>query len=869
VTSIVETDFRDRLRLSGAVCCAAMIPLALWLWMAIHMRASALDAAMDDQRRAVDAIGEHALKLLDTQALLLDVVDRTAGNRDCPALRSDAQFQDLLRLFAQQSPDSAVLGIINGDGHVCMASDPQYVDERDRSFREYFGRARDAGTGRHYVDRAILGMTPPIPVFSISKARWRDGAFNGIIVASPSLADLIDYWDKTLDPTRTQRISLFRQDGATIARSWPPLVPPPDPEVERRVVAEWTAPQGTNSGPSVIDGGLRVGAWRTLPDWNVVVSSSENEDEVLAPWRRSMFIYGALAALVSTLLGTLAWLLLRGRQTLERTVAERTRALRTSEARLKLATAGAGVGTWEADFSSGQGFWSPETIALLGVQQPGFTAESWLKEAVHPSDRPRVAACWAHAIADGAPYEIEFRPCGDAAGGEQRWLSTRGRIERGTNGRPVRAAGILIDVTMRRQAEAALAQSEARLRDLNRTLEERVREEVSAREDAQARAAHAQRMQALGQLAGGIAHDFNNVLQTVQGAVTLIAKRAADPASVKKFAAAVLGAVERGASITRRLLAFARRGELRAERIDLAGLLDGLRDVLAQTLGSPITVRINNDGTSLPAVIADRGQLETVLVNLATNARDAMPGGGTLTFAAVAEEFTAGLTHPAGLEPGQYVRLSVTDTGIGMDQATLVRAMEPFFTTKPQDKGTGLGLSMAKGFAEQSGGALAIDSAPGKGTTVMLWLPVADEQQQVAQVQLGLAPVTGLARRILLVDDENMVRETLAANLEDAGFSVLAAGSGAEAVALLDAGEPVDAMVSDLSMPGMDGLALTRQAQTLRPDLPAILLTGFAGEASQLATGTAARSFSLLRKPASTAQLIDRIEAVLAAGAPP
>ena len=244
-------------------------------------------------------------------------------------------------------------------------------------------------------------------------------------------------------------------------------------------------------------------------------------------------------------------------------------------------------------------------------------------------------------------------------------------------------------------------------------------------------------MQALGQLAGGIAHDFNNVLQAVQGGVTLVAKRAADPASVKKFASEVLGAVERGASITRRLLAFARRGELRAERIDLVGLLDGLRDVLAQALGSPITVRINNDGTSLPAVMADRGQLETVLVNLATNARDAMSDGGTLTFSAVAEEFTAGLIHPAGLEPGQYVRLSVTDTGTGMDQATLARAMEPFFTTKPQDKGTGLGLSMAKGFAEQSGGALAIDSAPDRGTTVTLWLPVADEQQQVAQVQPG------------------------------------------------------------------------------------------------------------------------------------
>jgi signal transduction histidine kinase/ActR/RegA family two-component response regulator len=422
------------------------------------------------------------------------------------------------------------------------------------------------------------------------------------------------------------------------------------------------------------------------------------------------------------------------------------------------------------------------------------------------------------------------------------------------------------DLIERVQAQEALRESEARLRELNHVLEERIRDEVLARENAQAHAAHAQRMQALGQLAAGIAHDFNNVLQTVQSSGTLIAKRAED-ASMRKSAAEVLEAADRGASITRRLLAFARHGELRAERIDLAGLLDGLRDVLTQTLGSPITVRIINDEFDLPAAMADRGQLETVLVNLAINARDAMPRGGTLTLAVIAEEVTVGRIHRTGLEPGRYVRLSVTDTGTGMDQATLARAMEPFFSTKAQDKGTGLGLSMAKGFAEQSGGVLAIDSAPGRGTTVTLWLPVADEQQQVAQAMPGLAPVAGLTRRILLVEDEDLVRETLAANLEECGFSVLTAGSGAEALVLLGAGKAIDAIVSDLSMPGMDGLALIRAIHQQRPNLPAILLTGFAGEASQLVTGTGSPGFSLLRKPVTTAHLVDRIEATLTAHA--
>jgi CheY-like chemotaxis protein len=238
-----------------------------------------------------------------------------------------------------------------------------------------------------------------------------------------------------------------------------------------------------------------------------------------------------------------------------------------------------------------------------------------------------------------------------------------------------------------------------------------------------------------------------------------------------------------------------------------------------------------------------------------------MPEGGTLTLAAAAEEVVAGHAHPMGLKPGRYVRLAVSDTGTGMDQRTLERALEPFFTTKPQDKGTGLGLPMAKGFAEQSGGALAIESASGQGTTVTLWLPVADAQQEVAQVQPGLTPVAGLARRVLVVDDEDMVRETLVASLEEAGFAVLAAENGVEALALLDAGEPVDALVTDLAMPGMGGIALIREVHARRPGMPTVLLTGYAGEAAHLAvSGTPPNGFLLLRKPVSAAQIVDRIE---------
>jgi signal transduction histidine kinase len=385
---------------------------------------------------------------------------------------------------------------------------------------------------------------------------------------------------------------------------------------------------------------------------------------------------------------------------------------------------------------------------------------------------------------------------------------------------------------------------------------------------AQARATHAERMQALGQLAGGIAHDFNNVLQAIQGAVSLIDSRSGNPAAARRFSRMILEAADRGSSITRRLLSFARRGNLVPEPVDANALLHDLRDVLSHTLGSPISVQVEI-APDLPPLLADKGQLETVLVNLATNARDAMPGGGTLRLSAAADTVSEGVSHPADVRPGRYLCLSVSDSGVGMDQTMLARVFEPFFTTKPVGQGTGLGLSMVKGFVEQSGGGMTIESRPGKGTSIRLWLPAADSTEiPLAKPATFLADrVAGAPRRVLLVDDEAMVRDTLAASLEEAGYAVTAAADGAEALALLQAPEDLDVLVTDLSMPGISGLMVIEEAQRLRPELPAILLTGYIGHSAQQAIGgTSDRSFILVRKPVTGQQLSDRIEALLAAG---
>jgi len=414
----------------------------------------------------------------------------------------------------------------------------------------------------------------------------------------------------------------------------------------------------------------------------------------------------------------------------------------------------------------------------------------------------------------------------------------------------------LRDVTEERENAAARAATEAEL------------------ETARARAVQAERVQALGQLAGGIAHDFNNVLQMIEGAATLIERRPGDETGVARLARLAMAATDRGASVTRRLLAFGRRGDLRAEALDMRAVFNGLQEIFVRTLGAAIDVHIELEA-GLPPPFADKAQLEIVLVNLATNARDAMPDGGQLTMSAAAEVVAPDTApHQAGLTPGRYVRLTVADTGIGMDKSTLARAQEPFFTTKELGAGTGLGLPMARGFAEQSGGALSVDSSPGRGTTVTLWLPEdrsdrsprAPASHDAAAAASSGTPDATRSVRLLVVDDDDPLREVLAQNLDERGYDVTAAASGPEALALLGTDRGVDALITDLSMPGMDGIALIRAAQQRRPGLPAVLLTGYAGDESALEMGGAITgSFSLARKPITTNDLVDRIEALLAA----
>lgn len=548
-------------------------------------------------------------------------------------------------------------------------------------------------------------------------------------------------------------------------------------------------------------------------------------------------------------------------------------ALRQSETRLRLAREIAGFGVWERDLAGTRIVWSDELWRLYGMElrlQAPSLSESLAM--VHPDDIGNVIDAQQRLSAD-PPEQHTFVYRVIWPDGTVRWLQTAAALVSGPSGDRRHVIGLAFDVTETRETEAAL-------RRLTAELEQRVQDEVAAREAAQLRLARAERVQALGQLAGGIAHDFNNILQAMSGAITLIRRRSGDAATVQRLTRMAEDAADRGASITRRLLTFGRRDELDVEAFDARLLLQGLREVLVPTLGAAFTVDVRT-AAALPPVFADKRQLETVLVNLATNARDAMPAGGELVLAADAERVAG--DHPAGLPPGAYVRLSVTDTGTGMEPEILARAREPFFTTKKLGAGTGLGLTMAHSFADQSGGAMVVDSRLGEGTTVTLWLPRADTpppaigpemppaatQPQTPPAAIANAAASFVRQRILLVDDEAPIRSILSEYLALAGYDVLSAANGAAALAMLQAEPAVDGLITDLSMPGMDGLAVIRAVRASHPDMPAILLTGYAGDDAALALG---RLFdgavSLMRKPVTDDQLLDRLSAMLAAGGP-
>ncbi|WP_247891132.1 PAS domain-containing protein [Azospirillum aestuarii] len=475
-----------------------------------------------------------------------------------------------------------------------------------------------------------------------------------------------------------------------------------------------------------------------------------------------------------------------------------------------------------AHFDGTIGAVNPAWTGLLGWTEEELVGRSFF-DLVHPEDleRSRAEAARLGAGHTTPRFENRYRH----KDGHYLWLSWVAVPDE----RFIHAVGR--DITAQKEADAALRQTEDQLRQ-------------------------SQKMEAVGQLTGGVAHDFNNLLQALEGCLSMIARRTEEPQVHALLDAGQL-AVGRGAKLVQQLMAFARRDSLRPESIGVRDRVLAMSALLERALRADIALDLRL-GDDLWPVEVDPTQFELAVINLAVNARDAMPAGGRLTVEAVNAVFSPG--DPRGVE-GEFLRLSVSDTGCGMPATVAARAFEPFFTTKDLDKGTGLGLAQVYGLARQAGGTAWIDSAPDRGTTVHLLLRrsgVAPAEEPA--LPAACVPPTGSARRhcrVLVVEDDPIVAMTVSTALEDAGFAVLSAANAEEALPHLS-DDAVDVLLSDVVMPGgMSGIDLAREARERRPGLPVILATGYSEDIAR-ATG-----ILVLAKPYRIDELVGRIDAIL------
>ncbi|TCL66406.1 hybrid sensor histidine kinase/response regulator [Rhizobium sp. BK251] len=536
-------------------------------------------------------------------------------------------------------------------------------------------------------------------------------------------------------------------------------------------------------------------------------------------------------------------------------------ALNESELRLTTALLAGHLGAWELDLASLTLAASEVCKAVFGRKPEDEFAYQSLLEAVHPDDRERTQGSIARTIETGTDCEIECR--NRWPDGSIHWAEIRGRLVRDRDGRPVRIVGVSSDVTARKA-------SEERLRAANDLLEQRVEErtrdlheahkrlvtEAEQRAKAEERLRQSQKLEALGQLTGGVAHDFNNLLMAILGNLELAKKRVEHDSKTVKLVRGAIEGAKRGAALTQRLLAFARQQELEVRPTDLTALVSGMLELLQRSVGSTISI-VTDFEDDLAPVLGDANQIELALLNLAVNARDAMPEGGSLTIS-LRSHLCCQPTDE--LPEGSYVCMGVTDTGTGMDKETLRRAVDPFFSTKELGKGTGLGLSMIHGLALQLGGALKLASKVGEGTTAELWFPSAtvaaadvarEFQEPLQRVDRPLS--------ILIVDDDALIAMSTVGMLEDLGHVTIEANSPADALAVASSDAPIDLMITDYSMPQMNGAELAREVLQMRPGLPIVVATGYA----DLPPG-AGIDLPRLSKPYSQQQLAAQISALLA-----
>ncbi len=538
----------------------------------------------------------------------------------------------------------------------------------------------------------------------------------------------------------------------------------------------------------------------------------------------------------------------------ERVHAEQLR--RESEANFRAIANSIDPMIWSTRPDGYHDYYSDRWYEYTGVPKGSTDGDEW-NGMFHPDDQERARANWRQSLATGEPYHIEYRL--RHRSGRYRWVLGRAQPVRDDEGRITRWFGTCTDIQEIVDAREVLARSRE---ELEREIEKRTQALLAAEEQLR----QSQKMEAVGQLTGGIAHDFNNLLTGIMGSLELLQTRLArgEIDALDRYILPAQSSARRAAALTHRLLAFSRQQTLEPRPIDINRLVAGMIELIDRTVGPTIQTEVVG-AAGLWATFVDQNQLESALLNLCINARDAMPGGGRLTIETANRWMDERAARDRDLQPGQYVSLCVSDTGTGMTPEVIRRAFDPFFTTKPIGQGTGLGLSMIYGFVRQSGGQARIYSEPGQGATICLYLPrhFGDAERIEEPSAPSVAARAEMGESVLVVDDEPTVRMLVAEVLADFGYTAIEASDGPAALRVLQSDARIDLLVTDVGLPGgMNGRQLAEAGRRSRPALKVLFVTGYA-EIAVISHGHLEPGMHVLTKPFALEALASRIEEIM------
>ncbi|HEY0745092.1 MAG TPA: ATP-binding protein [Steroidobacteraceae bacterium] len=821
------------LTLGMLVILAFTVSSAYDSWRSYHRAIAATDREIGNLANALAEQTAWTFRAVDL--LLIDAAQwYSSDGRNSPPER----INEILANKSAGVKQVSLMTIIDARGtqrHRSRGALPPNLNVSDRS---YFIAQRDGAAHGLFMSEPLVTRSENRAAVELSR-RLDDenGAFAGVVTAIMNLDDIKQFY-RAVNLGVGTAVQLVRDDGTLLVRN------PPALEAVGRQFPELAAAETSSAGLRLvnpIDGKSDFIAIAPVRDVPLRLTVTREAAVALQPWREETTRV-AIRTIIFVLLGTLTLAALL-RQL--RRVAAGERALRESEERYALAMEGANEGHWDWDVAADRLFLSPRMRMLYGARPDSVidSRSTWLAQIViHPDDMEHFeTAIRDHLSGRTARYESEYRV--RHSNGDWHWLRGRGRCLRDAAGNPIRFVGSSTDITAQKQSQADKEQLEGQLRQSHK-------------------------MEAIGTLAGGIAHDFNNILGAILGYGELAHQNSAEGSSLRRYLDNVMHAAERAKLLVEGILGFSRSGFGEREPVNIRSVVSETLELLGASLPAGIELESQID-TGNVAVIGDATYLHQVAMNLCTNAIQAMAHGGLLSVILECIEVSESRVLSRGsLVPGPYVRLMVSDTGVGIPPAVLERMFDPFFTTKSVGEGTGLGLSLVHGIVTDLGGAIGVTTKAGRGTRFEIWLPVAGEVSAPVVEKDRILP-RGKGESIMIVDDEPALVElaeeiTAGLGYEPVGF----ASSRAALHAFQAAPQRFDVVLTDESMPDLPGTELAREIWRIRPTVPIIVMTGYLG--SQLTNKAAEIGVNaLLRKPLHSRDLAESLARVLQSMPPP